>query len=174
MNKLLEIRPGRLAGNLSTGPRLPVQKLVRPASRKSCGGELKKLRRTCWRIRMKRQPASYAEPSDSSFPLFSQKGAGDSALQVQAGKRVVVVSTDSQISSQQQGFIYLAFDRTSCSRDLWLCKFERSGLDSYRSGHALIPMLLIRLALTPTSCAVTEPRSVGGAISHRLKPTRSS
>src|SRR6516162_3531844 len=133
MSKFLEIRPGRLAGNLSTGPRLPVQKLVRPASRKSCGGELKKLRRTCWRIRMKRQPASYAEASDSSFPLFSQKGAGDSTLQVQAGKRVVVVSTDSQNSSQQQGFIYLALDRTSCSRDLWLCKFERSGMDSYRA-----------------------------------------
>jgi hypothetical protein len=31
------------------------------------------------------------------------------------------------------------------------------------SGHALIPMLLMRLALTPTNCAVTEP-----------KPTRSS
>ena len=70
---------------------------------------MKKLRRTCWRIRMKRQPAPCAEPSDSSFPLFSQKGAGDSALQVQAEKRVVVVSTHSQISSQQQGFIYLAF-----------------------------------------------------------------
>ena len=133
--QLARISPQRqkLTRNLSTVPVYGSKGLVSPVSLKSCGGELKKLRRTCWRIRMKRQPASYAEASDSSFPLFSQKGAGDSALQVQAGKRVVVVSTDSQISSQQQGFIYLALDRTSCSRDLWLCKFERSGMDSYRA-----------------------------------------
>jgi hypothetical protein len=43
------------------------------------------------------------------FPLFSQNGAGKSRLQVKAGKRFGVVSTDSQESSQQQGLFVLFF-----------------------------------------------------------------
>lgn len=114
---------------------------------------------------MKRQLASCAEPSNSSFPLFSQKGAGGSTPQVQAGKRLVLVSTDSQISSQQQGFIYLVSRWNLLQQRIVVVQIRAkwAGLRTeLGSGHALIPMLLIRLALTPTSCAVTKPPPEGG------------
>lgn len=43
----------------------------------------------------------------SDFPLFSQKSAGESRPQVMPEKRFATVSTDSQESSQQQGFIFI-------------------------------------------------------------------
>src|SRR5437016_14646824 len=66
---------------------------------------------TCW----------CAEPRGSSVPLLSEKATSGSTLQVHAAKRFVVVSTDSQGSSQQQGsFIWfrrepLASESCSCA-----------------------------------------------------------
>src|SRR5690242_6405681 len=45
------------------------------------------------------------------FPLFSQKCAGESRLQVKTVKWFGTVSTDSQESSQQQSFILLFQNR---------------------------------------------------------------
>src|SRR5438445_13680242 len=67
---------------------------------------------TCW----------CAEPSGSSFPLFSQKATWGSTLQVHAAKRFVVVSTDSQASSQQQG-LFIWFRREPLASESCSCAY---------------------------------------------------
>jgi MacB-like periplasmic core domain len=68
---------------------------------------------TCW----------CAEPSGSSFPLFSQKATWGSTLQVHAAKRFVVVSTDSQASSQQQG-LFIWFRREPFASESCSCAYR--------------------------------------------------
>src|SRR5207253_2265672 len=68
---------------------------------------------TCW----------CAEPSGSSFPLFSQKATWGSTLQVHAAKRFVVVSTDSQASSQQQG-LFIWFRREPLASESCSCAYR--------------------------------------------------
>jgi hypothetical protein len=64
----------------------------------------------------------------ADFPLFSQNGAGESQLQVKAGKRFGVVSTDSQESSQQQGLFVLFFKISFLQKRLQLWIFRSEGL----------------------------------------------
>ena len=60
-----------------------------------------------------------------AFPLFSQKSAAGSQLQVKAEKPLAEVSTDSQGSSQQQGFIRCSFRISFLQKKLWLWILER-------------------------------------------------
>lgn len=55
-----------------------------------------------------------------TFPLFSQKGAGESWPQVKVEKWFVMVSTDSQESSQQQGFTFCFSTQSLLQKKLWL------------------------------------------------------
>ena len=64
----------------------------------------------------------------ADFPLFSQNGAGEPQLQVKAGKRFGVVSTDSQESSQQQGLFVLFFKISFLQKRLQLWIFRSEGL----------------------------------------------
>src|SRR5215472_9640005 len=74
----------------------------------------------------------------SGFPRFSQKGAGKSARQVQAGKRFGAVSTDSQASSQQQGFMVLFFRIILLQKNLWLWILQQRRNWKTHSGAASI------------------------------------
>src|SRR5215467_265613 len=73
------------------------------------------------------------------FPRFSQKGAGKSARQVQGGKRFGAVSTDSQASSQQQGFMVLFFRIILLQKKLWLWILQREAKweDAFGGGKHL-------------------------------------
>jgi hypothetical protein len=64
----------------------------------------------------------------AGFPLFSQNGAGEAQLQVKAGKRFGVVSTDSQASSQQQGLFVLFFKIRFLQKRLRLWIFRSEGV----------------------------------------------
>src|SRR5215467_1877917 len=63
----------------------------------------------------------------SGFPRFSQKGAGKSERQVQAGERFGAVSTDSQASSQQQGFMVLFFRIITLAEEVVAVDFAARG-----------------------------------------------
>jgi len=88
---------------------------------------------------MKQRRESRTGALHSDFPLFSQKGAGKSAFQVKAEKRFGAVSTDSQASSQQQGFMVLFFRIILLQKKLWLWILQREAKweDAFGGGKHL-------------------------------------